>query len=274
VAADTPADSELEGGLHAFDRSTGKELWKYPSGRGVLAQIIGLRKDLFALTTTAEFVCIDKESGKRRWSYPLKWSAWDCPAATENRVFVGSNDGTLYALNAQSGSVVWQANLEARISTSIQVSDRSVHAGTADGKMHRVDITNGELGHSLRLDENLRPAGLPIVRGDNLLVLLVDAGNEYRQIASVDLALSKVRWRRAAPDKWTTSRIFEAGNAIIFGQKSGEITAYSCVDGEPIWSAPLLGTIRSVGGADGILYIGTTEGNLYALRPPSASSKL
>jgi eukaryotic-like serine/threonine-protein kinase len=272
VGADTPPDSETEGGVHAFDRSTGTERWKFTSGRGVLAQLIGEGQGLFGLTTKKEFVRLDQQSGKPTWSVPLQWSAWEAPAAKDNRIFVGSKEGVIYAFDALSGSTNWQTNLGGPVCTSIRSFEDAIYAGTADGQIHQVDAKSGGIRSSIRLDQTLKPAGLPAISETNIVILLVDAGNDYRAVASVDLTLMKVRWNRAAPEKWTTSRIFLSEKTMVLGRR-GELMGYSCVNGELLWSLPLVGTIRSVGGAEGMLYVGTTEGTLYALafRPSSLS---
>jgi outer membrane protein assembly factor BamB len=268
VGADTPPDSEIEGGVHAFESSTGKELWKFTSGRGVLAKLISEGRGLFAVTTKKEFLRLDQASGKPTWVFPLQWSAWEAPAAKDNRIFVGSKEGVIYAFDTLKGSTIWQTNVGGPICTSICAFDDSIYAGTADGRMHRVGSKRGTIHSSLRLDETLNGAGLPVISDKSILVLQTDARNDYRAIASVDLELTKVHWRRAAPDKWTTSRLFVAGESIVLG-RPGEVIGYSRLSGERLWSMPLVGTIRSIGGNDGVLFVGTTEGTLYAVRQPT-----
>lgn len=272
VGADTPSDSGMEGGVHAFERATGKERWKYASGRGVLARMIGDETKLFALTTERKFVCLNAEDGQPIWSFPLAWSAWESCAFADNRVLVGSDDGSISALDVQNGSVTWRTDLGARVSTSIQMHRENAYLGTADGKIYGIAVRNGEIVGIMGVDSKLKPAGLPVAWGSDLLVLLVDDGNDYRELISLDPNLKKILWRLGATDKWSTSRIFIHQDSVVLGEKSGQVTGYSCSNGQRIWSLSLAGTIRSIGGADGILYVGTTEGNLYAVRPPLRSS--
>jgi outer membrane protein assembly factor BamB len=70
-------------------------------------------------------------------------------------------------------------------------------------------------------------------------VLLADQGANYRALVSVDPALRRVTWRRGAPDRWTTSRVFATGKTVILGTPSGEVTAYCAADGSPAWSHKL-----------------------------------
>jgi outer membrane protein assembly factor BamB len=265
AGADVESGSGIEGGVHAFDTSTGQARWKYPSQRGVLAKIVGIERKLFAPTIKGELLCLDMDSGKRLWSLPLECSAWECAAIRTNRVFVGANDGSVYALNVKSGEVEWRTNLGARVTTSLAENGGRLYAGTSDGLIHRIDVRQGEILSSIKADANLKPASLPVVSNDAVLILLADEGNDHRAVVSVDLDLRRVRWRRATTDNWTTSRIFLTGTTFILGKKSGEITGYSTVDAEPVLSVNVAGTIRSISGFGDVIYVGTTEGCLYAL---------
>ena len=134
--------------------------------------------------------------------------------------------------------------------------------------MHRIDTETGESLSSIKADASLKPASLPVINSDAILVLLVDEGVDYRALVSLDRGLHRIRWSRRAPDPWTTSRIFVAGNAVVMGTKSSGITGYSTKNGERKWSLNLAGTIRAVGGTGDVLYVGTVEGRLYAVRIP------
>lgn len=274
VGADVETGSGADGGVHAFDRFTGQQRWKYAAERGVMAKIIGREPRLFVSTIKREFLCLDMTSGKRLWNCPLQWSPWESAATAGNRIFLGSNDGTLCALDVQSGRIEWRTNLAAAVSTSICSAGKRLYVGTADGVVHRINMRKGEVLSSLKPDMNLMPASLPVTSGDALLVLLVDKGADYRALVSLDLALSRIRWYRRAPDRWTTTRIFATRNIVVLGTKSGGITSYSTVDGEPKWSLDLPGTIRAVGGSEDVLYVGTIEGRLYAVRTPKRSLAL
>lgn len=50
---------------------------------------------------------------------------------------------------------------------------------------------------------------------------------------------------------------------------TGEVTAYCLADGAPAWSQKLSSAaIRSIGGSDEMLFVGTPSGTLYAIQPP------
>ena len=234
ASADVDSTAGAEAGIHAFDRDSGRELWMHPAGRGVLGA-----------------------------------GGWESPAAVGRRVFGGSTDGSLYAFHSDTGRVEWQQKLGAPISTSIRGADSGVYAGTSDGTIHRLAPGTGEKLSSLKLDPALEPSAAPLHLGRAVFVLLADQEANYRALVSLDPALTRVNWRRAAPDRWSTSRVFATATTVVLGTPSGEVTAYCIPDGSPAWSYKLSAApIRAVGGTDDTLFVGTPQGTLYAIRPP------
>jgi len=83
-----------------------------------------------------------------------------------------------------------------------------------------------------------------------------------------DPMLDHVRWRVSADKNWSTSRIFVWGDVVVLGTSSGDVAAYCAKTGVPTWSRTIKGVVRSVGGTEDILLVGTPTGDLYAMRAP------
>lgn len=271
ASADVETKTGAEAGVHAFDRNTGRQLWKYSTGRGVLGAVAGSGSRAFAYTVTGDLVALNLATGKPEWAYPLHAGAWESPAAIDDRVFGGSNDGSVYAFASQTGRVEWQQKLSAAIATSVRGTATDIYAGTADGKVYRLTPANGDVRSSLDVDSALKPTSAPLVANDAVFVLLADKEANYRAVVSLDPALARVKWRQTAPDRWTTSRLFATTRTVWFGSPSGEITAYCAANGSLAWSYRLAtAPIRSIGGSDERLLVGTPSGTLYAIRPSQA----
>lgn len=269
ASADVDPGTGAEAGLHAFDRASGRQLWKYPAGRGVPGAVIGSATRVFAYTAKGELIALGLESGRPEWTHDLKPDGWESPATFGQRVFAGSSDGFVYAFDAATGRIEWQQKLGAGISTSIRATESTVYAGTSDGSIHRLATRDGEVLASLKLDATLKPSSAPRVRPDAVFVLLTDGGVDYRALVSIDPALQRINWRRQAPDRWTTTRVFATETTIVLGTPTGEVTAYCVADGAPAWSQKLSSaSIRSIVGSDEMLFVGTPAGTLYAIRPP------
>jgi outer membrane protein assembly factor BamB len=261
------ADRATGASIHAFDRFTGKELWKHAAGRGVNGPIAGVSGRAYAAGLEGQLLSLDVQSGAPRWSIALKVPGWEGPAAAGNRVFAGTVDGSLVGLNAESGREEWRANLGAPVSTSVTVAGE-VYAGTADGAIHRIDARDGTVIGSRKLDPLMIPSSVPVRTADSVLVLLTDQSADYRALVSLNPALDGVRWRVAAEKNWSTTRVFVWGDVIVLGTPSGEIAAYCEKTGALAWSRTVKGPVRAVGGAEDILLAGTRTGDLYALRAP------
>jgi outer membrane protein assembly factor BamB len=96
---------------------------------------------------------------------------------------------------------------------------------------------------------------------------------DVRAVVALDRGLKGMRWRTPAPDRWTTTRVFATPSIVVTGTPKGEVTAYCAANGTRAWSHTVKGTVRSIAGVDDILYVGTVEGILYAIRPPAACGK-
>lgn len=271
VTADVPPGPDAQAGVQAFDLNTGRELWKHLTGRGVVGAVTGTEKRVFLYTIAGDLVALDLATGKREWSFPVKASAWESPATAGLRVFAGSADGSVSAFNSDTGAVEWQQKIGVPVSTSIRVGEAGVYAATSDGVMHRLAAASGEILSSLKLDSTLQPASAPLVSPEAVLVLLIDREANYRALVSIDTAASRVKWRRAASDRWSTSRIFATPHMILLGTPSGDIVAYCRRDGSLAWSHKLANApIRSIGGSEKVLYVGTPQGTLYAITAPAS----
>lgn len=267
ASSDVDASPGAEAGIHAFDRESGRELWKYRAGRGVLGAVAGDGTRVFAYVTNGDLAAVDLETGKPIWTLPLKTPGWESPAVAGGRVFASSTDGTVHAVDSATGASQWTRTLAGRVSTSVRALGSDVYVGTADGTLHRLDARTGEVRSSLKLDSALIPTSLPTASGGELLVLLADQKADYRAVVAVDRALSRVIWKQAATDRWSTSRVFVWRRAIWTGTPDGHVEAYCAADGSRATSMKLSASpIRSIGGSAALLYAGTPTGTLYAIR--------
>lgn len=269
ASADVETKTGAEAGVHAFDRHTGSHLWKYSAGRGVLGAVVGAGDRVFAYTATGDLIALNLESGKAEWTYPVKAGPWESPAVQDDRVFAGSNDGSVYAFDSRTGRIHWRQKLGAPVATSLRATASELYVGTADGTVYRLSAHSGGIRASVNVDPVLKPASAPLVTTDRVFVLLADSEANYRAVVALEPSLARVTWRQAAPDRWTTSRVFATRRSVVVGSPSGEVTAYCARDGSLAWSHKLASApVRSVGGTDERLFVGTPQGSLYAIRPP------
>jgi outer membrane protein assembly factor BamB len=83
-------------------------------------------------------------------------------------------------------------------------------------------------------------------------------------IISVDLNLTKVRWKQRSSPDWASERPHLWKEMVVAGNCGGEMAAFRASDGQPLWNLSLKGCIRSVGSSDNMLFVGVQEGTIYA----------
>jgi outer membrane protein assembly factor BamB len=261
------ADRATGASIHAFDWSTGKELWKHAAGRGVNGPIAGSGTHAYAITVEGRLLSLAVNSGTVIWDVPLKGPGFEGPAYAD-RVVAGTVDGVLYGLNAQTGREEWRREFGSAVTTTPFASARDVYVGTADGSLHRIDARNGTVLASRKLDANLKPVSAPVRTVSSLLVLLTDQAADYRALVSVDPALNGVQWEVTADKNWSTTRVFVWGDVVVLGTASGDILAYCKDTGARSWTRSVNGPVRTIGGAADALLVGTRTGGLFAMKAP------
>jgi outer membrane protein assembly factor BamB len=262
------ADRAAGASIHAFDRSTGKELWRHVAGRGVNGPLAGDGLQVYAGTLEGQLLGLAVASGAVRWSLPLKVPGFEGPATVRRRVVAGTVQGTLHSVNAQTGQEEWRRDLGSPVTTSPSVSTADVYVGTADGVLHRVAVDGGRVLGSQKLDPVLTPTGVPVRLTDSILILLNDTSANYRAVVSVNAALTRINWRLAADDRWSTSRVFAWGDLVVLGTPSGDAVAYCTDTGAKSWTRTVKGPVRAIGGSGDTLLVGTSKGGLSAFRAP------
>ena len=275
TGADGTSDS---GHIYAFEHATGKVRWKHrltkgvPGGTGVATDIVQSGQNICGVAFGDELLCLDRQSGKLRWTYRSGFNqnefAWNqSPTANERHVFFGGLDGVVYALAAQSGRVVWRRDLGACISTHLLLAGGELYVGTNDGYLRRLRAENGAVLSALKLED--APVNWLARANDGLLVFLQRSGDAggARKLLSVDLALKNIRWQQTATGSWSVTRPHLWRDAVLAGNENGEVVAFRLQDGERQWTKKLSGTIRTISDDQGVLYVGTVEGTVYAWRP-------
>jgi outer membrane protein assembly factor BamB len=152
------ADTQAGGGVHAFDRATGRERWKFAISFGVNGPMAGVGRRAFAYAPRqGQVVSFDVDSGELRWRVAARVPGFEGPGAIGSRVFAGTADGLLRAMNAETRREEWSAELGAAVTTSVSAFDDGVYAGIADGTIVRLDPGNGAVLGSRKVDGKLRP---------------------------------------------------------------------------------------------------------------------
>ena len=218
VVADQIIAADGYGQVEAFERFTGKRLWrtrigeleggwfnwfdrKDPSfvsggvGAGAGQVYLGL--------TSGEVVALAVEDGAERWRAEVGSEVLSVPVYSRGRVFAQTIDGRLLALDSEDGSVIWSYDnqvpiLTLRGTSSPVVDSGVVYSGFASGKVSAVRADNGE----------------PIWESR---IMLPEGRSELDRIVDVD------------------GRPLVQGPLLIAASYQGRIKALRRADGQPVW---------------------------------------
>jgi hypothetical protein len=103
------------------------------------------------------------------------------------------------------------------------------------------------------------PTGRMLLTEGSLLVFFGDT-----RLSCFDQALKAARWTATAKGEWSSSRPYPWPQAVLVGNRAGELTALRLSDGSRLWSEKFNGVVRGVGFADKVFYVGTVRGTIYA----------
>jgi outer membrane protein assembly factor BamB len=259
------SDRRKSGGfahLYAFERTTGKPRWKYRVDLGVAADVLRIGPNIYAVTLQDEVLCLDWKTGELVWKSATgqpneEFFLSSSPTASRDQIFLGGLDGTVSALDANSGAVLWRRELGGRITTSVLLADGSLYAGNSNRHLYRLDSGTGAVTADLTAEEV--PTERLLFADGLLLVFFAD-----KNVACLDPTLKGIRWKRAAPAPWSSSKPYSWKRAVLVGDESGELFAYRISDGLLLWSEKFEGVIRGIGYSEDALYIGTLKGRVYA----------
>ncbi len=196
-----------------------------------------------------------------RWIFKTEDEIRCSPTAIRDLAFVGSYDSNIWALNLDTGQQVWKYATKAGIASSpvIDETNRMVMFGSEDNTFYAVDYRSGRLNWSHTTKDRVR--GTARVEHGHVFF-----GSDDGKVYALGAANGRVLWSydTTAPVR---GRPFVTNELVIFGSETGEVFAVT-LSGARKWSyRTRRGVISSpyVDTKEGICYIGSTDGFMYAL---------
>jgi outer membrane protein assembly factor BamB len=106
-----------DGGLYAFDGTTGEQRWVYRAHGPIASQPVYADDTLYVTSGENRIYALDARTGKWKWQYdreaPESFTirGYPSPRVVGNRVYVGFSDGYLACLSTAGGDVLWARSL-------------------------------------------------------------------------------------------------------------------------------------------------------------------
>jgi outer membrane protein assembly factor BamB len=270
-----------DNGLHAVDASTGESLWTAPLHNVVSSSPALANGVVYA--TDGNLFAFDAATGSQLWEADLAGVAsYSSPAVSNGVVYVGSLDGNLYALDASSGAKLWSANTGTPLFSSPAIVNGVAYVGATEtgGYLYAFNASTGALLWQAGTCFYCNITGTPAVANG-----VVYAGNwEYDDydFYAFNASTGAIMW--AAKLGRVIDSSAAVANGFVYIETDGQYThtdndviAMNASTGAIVWSDVVPtsnggGVIMSSPAiANGVLYVGSGDGTLYALNASSGS---
>jgi outer membrane protein assembly factor BamB len=257
-----------DGNLYALDATSGELKWKFKTGDVVHSSPALADGVLYFGSWDSYFYAVDAATGKEKWRFhggedPLihnQVGFQSSAAVADGVVYVGCRDSNLYALEAATGKEKWRFNNQGSwVISSPAVSQGKVYFATSDSSLyHVVDAATGK--SVLKQQDKAYMFSSPSIVGDVVLIGVLNGTLQARDLKSGD-ALWDFQTETSKQNRsWVLTADRKFNEPMVFYSSWRE--------------APIVGTDRqfNIGAifssplaVNGVVYFGSTDGNLYAV---------
>ncbi len=258
-----------DGNVYALDAATGAQRWKFATKDVVHASPAIARGTVFIGSWDSYLYALDAATGAEKWrfkagedpAYHNQVGFQSSPAVVDDTVYVGCRDAHLYALDAATGQKKWAiSTLGSWVNTTPAVRDGLVYFATVDSRLfHAADVKTGKLRftHHAKLGMFSSPAlagGRAYIGANNGRLYAIDAASG-QLVGEFQTESSKTNLLKTLNPDGSINR---AGFRPQF---------YDFQDMYAIWVLQFsVGAIvSSPTVAGGVVFVGSTDGNLYAI---------
>ncbi len=257
-----------DGYVYAVDAASGSLRWKYQTGDVIHASPAIADGVVYIGSWDSWFYALNAATGTLKWRFKTgedpdihnQVGIQSSAAVADGMVYFGCRDSKFYALDAQTGAQKWSFdNHGSWVVSSPAVRDGKVYFGTSDSK--RIWALDAKTGATVfELPVRWYIFGSPALAGHWLYV-----GNWDGTLTAVDLNTKKSAWTfQSDGSRAHLPAYLKPDGTIDFAGKHFEPfydTMVALVEKQFILGAILSSPVI----VDHTLYIGSADGNLYAL---------
>ena len=220
------------------------------------------------------------EPGTNGKPMPQPDGHYESMVASNGVDYAGSDNGRLYALNGKDGAVRWQYNAGAPVYVAA-VAQGVVYADASNGNnsvAYAFNASNGGVLWHYNVNDYISNL---MVESGIVYIGTAATGNTPRLYA-LQAANGSLLWSYTA--RAETPGLLAAGDGVVLyaeilgigsGNFNEHITALRSSDGAVLWRLPITASDGFARGtpalSNGIIYIGTNNGSVYAVRASDRS---
>lgn len=269
-------------GVYALDATSGEQIWNYSQAGGVNSSPVVLDGVVYIGTGTGHVLALKSGNGEKLWDFKTAARTYkdgytssdgvlSSPAVVDGRVFVDSQLYYVYALNASDGSQIWNYTTGLEVYASPVVWEDIVYVCSFDGYIYAFNASTGQIKWKFLTPPDLEGYRfLDSAPAISNVVLYV--GTENAGLISLDAKNGSELWTFDSGGQISGSPLI-IDDAVCFGSEDNSI--YSRVRlyaidanvGNLLWNYTLDtgNRVSSPVMMDGVIYVGTEAGNVYAL---------
>lgn len=263
-----------EDSVYCLDAAAGERIWAFhgPNAEGgtpcVQEGRVACAGYQYSSPGQTTVYCLSASDGGLEWSTVISGQIGNCIASWNGMFFVGTWNGPLCALDAGTGQTVWSHTITegGYWDTSPTIVEGKIYIGGWDGAVHRFDAMTGALEWEANVSvSTVEPT--PAVFEDMIICGAIAPSDS--SVFALRMSDGSRVW--AIPGSLHGSPAVADGVVFWGGcfEPYSRVYAADAATGGIIWEFdpspnPVWGLQCTPSVTDGVMYFGSTDGNLYA----------
>jgi outer membrane protein assembly factor BamB len=258
-----------DGNVYALNATTGALNWQFKTGDVVHASPAIADGTVFIGSWDSYMYALDAASGTQRWRFKTgedpdihnQVGIASSAAVLDGTVYFGCRDSHLYAVDEKSGEKKWAIDTHGSwVIASPAARDGKVYFATSDTALFdEVDAQSGAVVFSLKF-HGWPMFSSPAIAGNSAYV-----GSWAGTLTAIDLVTQKPTWTF----RTDASKRFGPALTNADGTPNYAVAYASDFYDDIVAGFTRMMTVGSILSSpvitDGVIYVGSTDGNLYAL---------
>jgi len=261
--------ADTKGSVFAYDKDSGKRLWRKKIKARVSGAIGGAASVLLLGTYDAEVIALSILDGQEIWRSNASSEILAPPVANDEVAVVQTIDGRVFGYEITTGKQLWSYDhstpvLSLRGTASPVMAGAQVVIAFDNGQLISLTAKDGSLNWDSRisqpkgrteLERIVDIDGTPLVQGG-----LVYAANYHGNVSAFERAKGRTLWRQETS---THQNLAAAGGKVFVSTEESSIVAFDEGNGALLWSNKDL-SLRATG-APAIIgdYLAVIDGKGY-----------
>jgi eukaryotic-like serine/threonine-protein kinase len=258
-----------DGNIYSLESATGALRWKFQTGDVVHASPVIADGVLFIGSWDSYFYALDAATGKEKWRFKTgedpdmhnQVGIQSSATVADGIVYFGCRDSNFYALDAATGQKKWAFNNKGSwVISSPTVKDGKVYFATSDTSLvYALDAKTGAQVFSLKFQ------GWPFFSSPSIAGNMLYIGSHSGKLITIDLATQKPAWEFQTDGQRKNGATYTKPD----GSPNYEVAYASDFYDDMVVGVHRLMTIGGIYASpvlvDGVLFIASTDGSIYAL---------